>query len=246
MNSLNLIQKRPYLWDSDKKFQPTKRVAKLLGDIQDLLEQAHNYYDFAPKTSPAKGSSKDGCHRLRLLHDELLLDYKSNRCIGTIYRSEAVLNCPTLAVGAEAEYLATHGEHVIPINLISRMIWQRNQTQKFEHETLLKFIAERACVCQITKQEEEKLRERRNIADKHSSWTWKHPCIRTNTKEHLVYQDLDGNQIDENQTPVFARYLQSGLKIFAISDGTAQPLNFEKFTLAEHIKIAQTHYKIPQ
>lgn len=245
-NQTNLIQLRPSIWDAIGNFSPPKRLTKLLDDLLNLLWCAEDYDKFAPKGGADKGTSRDGAHRIRLLHDELWLDYKKNRCLGVMYRSQQVLGVSVPATGKHAQYLQTHGEHVLPINIVARLIWNRNCEAKFNRETLLQFILERTCVCQITSEEESHLRARRTIGGENSSWVRKHPCVKADAAGQFGFVNLKGEKIDELEILVFARYLHSNVKVVLIDNFDAKDVDIKAYTLRDHISATRAFYGIPK
>lgn len=234
----------PKLWSDKGSFSPSWRVEHLLKNILDLLYAAERFEDFAPSGKPNVGTSRDGRHRIRLFHDELLLDYWKNRCVGTIYRSEGVLRHHSDLLDAGSGLEETHGEHVIPIRVIAYLLWWKSKSTRLDIEGLCKFILEWTCVCLITKNEEKLLRTRRSILNQESGWVRSHPFVVSDASHSSVFLDITGTQCDKGDVPIFGRYIGVPIKVFLLDGIEPKKVDFECFSVADHFAIVSQCYGI--
>lgn len=216
----------------EPNYKNLKRSVALVNDIYTSLRQAETYKSFATGTA----KKNDAIHRIRLFHDQFLLDAHKNRCIGTVYRSKGVIDNNIKVVGLEAQDTSVHCEHVIPASIIGRYIYERmNKVNLFE---LGQFLYRHQLVCCITKEEQKSnLGMSRPYAGKTKKWSKDHP----NFELDDGFKIIDSNQqpIDFSDVLLFARYRNTGIDVFNILND--EQINFETYTIRDHVNMMIEH-----
>ena len=208
-----------------------KRSARLVSDVHKILKNANSYGEFATNTA----DSKDATHRMRLFHDQFRLDAHTNRCAGTIYRSQSVIHEQKIIIGKSANPGLVHCEHAIPINLIARHIYE-NMKSSTMHELGI-FLLFSQFVCAIKKTEQEYLSIKRSYAGIKKGWVKHHPNFIAGNR--LELKSFRGEDIGLSDVLVFARYIGTDITMHCVL--TNECLNVEKYTIADHVSLLKNH-----
>jgi hypothetical protein len=168
-----------------------------------------------------KSDSKDSAHRLRLIHDQFLQDAFKNNCIGTIYRTEKMLNetNPNKKI---------HCEHVIPNNLLTKYIFY--QLNEITITDLYEFIYLNRIICGVHVDEKNDLNKNRTINNVTSKWVSTHPDFEKEKASLLHSKNIEAVQ-------PFRRYIDTGIKVFSIISGEILEIDIENYTMKDHYEI---------
>jgi hypothetical protein len=172
-----------------------------------------------------KSDSKDSGHRLRLLHDQFLQDAFKNDCIGTIYRTEKMLNEPS-------PKKKIHCEHVIPNNLLTKYIFY--QLKDITITGFYDFIFYNRIICGVHVDEKGKLNIKRSIDKVNSGWVSTHPDFEKGNAKLIKLQNIE-------EVRPFRRYLNTGIKVFCIASGELEEIDFENYTMKDHYDITKKY-----
>ena len=149
-------------------------------------------------------------------------------CAGSLYRSSKYMEIlPDERIGSKKGQ-NVHIEHVVPINLIPRLIWKKRRSLN-NLESIFDFVL-KISVCAAVDQKNERgsIDEPREIYDSIINCRKDHPGI-----------ECEGDAANfKNELP-FSRYIRSDVSIYTMSTG--KEICFETYTYEQHLNALKEH-----
>lgn len=220
-----------------------KRKKTLLGYINQI-ESSLNKGNFNDYAKALYGEGTQDRQLFRKIHDYFGWKAKDSRsvrggCSGSLYRSTSFLLIPKeLRVGSRKTQ-NIHIEHVIPINLIPKLIWS-NRHNLNNSEDIFNSLMKYSICAGLAISDKAQVDRSRKIEGKLMNWRNNHPSILVEGENAYIVDDRP-----------FARYIGSGIEVFSIID--EENINFERFTFSDHMRMVASYaslnwcsYKVDQ
>ena len=196
-------------------------------------------------------------------------------CDGTVYRSKRVLNHRISILGKEncdrntkenpqgkKELRPVHDEHAFPVNLRSKILYNKNKREVLSFNEICEFIfltqavvcvTARAALDQEGKCDKDSLSKPRKIGQRSKkTWGEKHPNIKHTFKTaktfndplQVFFFDLDGNPISFDEIPVFSRYIGTDIEISRYNEETDgfKSVNVHNYKMKDHFEYMRNMY----
>jgi hypothetical protein len=180
---------------------------KRLQENGDFFRKLHDYYGWK-----AKNAQTD----------------RRGGCAGSLYRSSKYMKIlPDERIGSRKGQ-NVHIEHVVPINLIPRLIWGHRKFLN-DCESIFDFVL-KISVCAAVDQKNERgsIDKPRDIYGSIINCREQHPGIK---------REGDAAYLTNEQP--FSRYIRSDVSIYTMSTG--KEICFETYTYEEHLKALKEH-----
>jgi hypothetical protein len=193
-----------------------------------IIQQALDKNDYKSYRHVLHGDKKHDSQLFRKIHDYfgwMAKNTHSRRggCAGALYRSENFLSISKNRRIGTKKNQNIHIEHVIPINMLPRLVWGQRENLKGKPEDIFNFVLKVSlCAAVNHPKDRDNIDKSRQINGQSGNWRDEHPGLVRNGDAAIIDSCLP-----------FLRYMGSGVKIYSTNSG--EEIQIEKYTYEEHL-----------